>query len=66
MYSPQNELTCFVYACINLFFGLKFDLEDLNSEEIEKLKRVVVMEKLEEKKIQTKVQTGIFAFTKFA
>ena len=30
MYSPQNELTCFIYACLNLFFNIKFDLEELN------------------------------------
>jgi hypothetical protein len=45
MLSPQNELTCFVYACINLFFGAKFDLEELNNQEMEKAKRVVVVEK---------------------
>jgi len=70
MMSPQNELTCFVYACINLFFGLKFVLEELNDDAMEKIKRVMVVEQSpvaeETKQMPQKIQTGIFAFTKFA
>lgn len=70
MLSLQNELTCFVYATINLFFGAKFDLEELNDEEMEKAKRVVVAEKKQPPKdvkmSEPNVQAGVFSFTKFA
>lgn len=70
MLSPQNELTCFIYSCINLFFGIKFDLEELNNDVMEKAKRIIVIDKptpvTEESKMPTKVLPGIFSFAKFA